>query len=160
MKNLVEDIYSEVYSLLKIFGQTYIDKLPQEIYNIVRDNRNKEYTPEFSQSIEINKQSIKKETRAFIAFFKLYYWSESKEEQNKWVKLFSENEEKYQKRLMEESNPDNILAKLRSEREKRIPKKKKAFVDLPVPIKKDNIFNKLVCTIKNIFGKAKRKFSK
>lgn len=160
MKNQVEDIYSEVYSLLKIFGQTYIDKLPQEIYNIVRDNRNKEYTPEFSQSIEINKQSIKKETRAFIAFFKLYYWSESKEEQNKLVKLFSENEEKYQKRLMEESNPDNILAKLRSEREKRVLKEKKAFVDLPAPIKNYNIFNKLVCAIKNIFGKVKRKLSK
>lgn len=171
MKIEVRNIYSEVYSLLQIFGQNYIDRLPHEIYYIIKENRNEKYNPQFNQSIDINEQNISRQTKAFIAFFKLYYWSNSKEEQKNWAKLFSENEKKYQKQLNEKYNIDSIfknrrlknseqidIRKNELEQEKIDIKKRKISEEYLMIVEKNNIFTKVILFIRNIIEILKKHF--
>ena len=37
MENTVKDIYSEVYAILNMLGKEYINKLPKDIYNIIKE---------------------------------------------------------------------------------------------------------------------------
>ena len=43
MENTVKDIYSEVYAILNMLGKEYINKLPNDIYNIIKEEKSTEY---------------------------------------------------------------------------------------------------------------------
>ena len=95
MENTVKDIYSEVYAILNMLGKEYINKLPKDIYNIIKEEKSTEYNPVYETTVTLDKQDVKKETISIIAFLHLNYWC-NEEEKIKLRELFDENEDKYQ----------------------------------------------------------------
>lgn len=95
MENTVKDIYSEVYAILNMLGKEYINKLPKDIYNIIKEEKSTEYNPVYETTVALDKQDVKKETISIIAFLHLNYWC-NEEEKIKLRELFDENEDKYQ----------------------------------------------------------------
>ena len=95
MEKTVKYIYSEVYAILNMLGKEYINKLPKDIYNIIKEEKSTEYNPVYETTVALDKQDVKKETISIIAFLHLNYWC-NEEEKIKLRELFDENEDKYQ----------------------------------------------------------------
>ena len=77
----------------------------------------------------------------------LNYWCESEEQKHNFIKHLNENEIRYQEELREKYNPDNIFKN----------KKEEIVVEntnLPVEIKKETFFKKLISFIKGLFNKT------
>ena len=107
MENTVKDIYSEVYAILNMLGKEYIDKLPNDIYNIIKEEKSTEYNPVYATTVALDKQDVKKETISIIAFLHLNYWC-NEEEKIKLRELFDENEDKYQEEQEVEQEDEEI----------------------------------------------------
>lgn len=105
MENTVKDIYSEVYAILNMLGKEYIDKLPNDIYNIIKEEKSTEYNPVYATTVALDKQDVKKETISIIAFLHLNYWC-NEEEKIKLRELFDENEDKYQEELKQQGEQE------------------------------------------------------
>ena len=109
MTTKTQEMYSEVYSILNMLGESYINKLPSKLFNLIETSRKADYNPKYDSTISLEKQDIKSDTVAMIALFHLNYWCESDEEKQQLIKLFNDNEKKYQEELREKYNPDNLF---------------------------------------------------
>ena len=107
MENTVKDIYSEVYAILNMLGKEYINKLPKDIYNIIKEEKSTEYNPVYATTVALDKQDVKKETISIIAFLHLNYWC-NEDEKIKLRELFDENEDKYQEEQEVEQEDEEI----------------------------------------------------
>ena len=65
-----KEIYSEVYQVLNLLGNEYINKLPNSLLNMLKEKRNINYNPQYIEDIPLNKQNIRKETLAIIALLR------------------------------------------------------------------------------------------
>ena len=116
MEKIAKDkAYSEVYSILNLLGKDYIDKLPNDLYKMIKENRNMEYSPLYDLSIDINKQNISEQALAMITLLNLKCWSnedekkEIQKEIDKNEKEFQENNEKlYDLSFLNEKKTERI----------------------------------------------------
>lgn len=109
MELKTNDIYSEVYSILNLLGDSYINKIPRKTLDIIKNERNINYNPKYDFSIDINRQDIKRETKAMIALLRLSYWYSSEDEKIKLSNQFKENEKKYQELLNAKYDTNNLF---------------------------------------------------
>lgn len=92
----ISDIYSEVYEVLEVLGKDYINKLPPKLYQHIKDKRNSSNTKEFYIDKPIEEQGLSLETLEFISFLNLHYWC-TESEKNELLKIYNENDLKYEK---------------------------------------------------------------
>lgn len=143
-----KEIYSEVYQILNLLGNDYIDKLPTSLINMLREKREVNYNPEYTDDIPLNEQNIKKETMSIIALLYLNYWCEDENEKLEVKQILKSNEDNYQLELRERYNPDNIFKNYKQE-----SKKVEANSDdetSMIPYKK-SIFRKIINKLKSAF---------
>lgn len=105
-----KEIYSEVYQVLNLLGNGYIDKLPTSLINMLKEKREINYNPQYTDDIPLNEQNIKKETISIIVLLYLNYWCKDDNEISEVKNILKENENKYQVELREKHNPDNIFS--------------------------------------------------
>ena len=142
-----QEIYSEVYSILNLLGESYVKKLPVSLFNMIKEEKRKDYNPKYNSKINLGEQNIKRETLSMIALFHLNYWCNSDEEKNKLKTLFKTNEEKHQTKIREQYNPDNLFKKNKEkEITENIIENQVAMIEY-----KESIFKKIFNKIKNIF---------
>ena len=120
--------------------------MPSKLLNIIEAERNKEYTPIYDISKDINSQNIKKETKAMIALLKLSYWCDSVNEKQKLMQLFNDNESIYQQELREKYNPDNIFKDKSNLKQNVDTTQTMSIVEY-----KENFWKKLINKIKRYF---------
>ena len=104
-----KEIYSEVYQILNLLGNEYIDKLPTSLINMLREKRETNYNPVYIDDIPLNEQNIRKETMSIIVLLYLNYWCEDDNEILKVKNILKKNENEYQENLREKYNSDNIF---------------------------------------------------
>lgn len=147
MDTKTKEIYSEVYGILNMLGKNYIEKLPSNLYKMIKQEKINEYNPQYDSSIALEQQNIKKESLSMIALFHLNYWCDSQDEKNKLKELFENNEIKYQTELREKYNPDNLFKNRQKSVQNDYAKKNTmAMVEY-----KESIFRKIINKIKGIF---------
>lgn len=137
-----QEIYSEVYSILNLLGESYIKKLPVSLFNMIKEEKRQDYNPKYDSKINLEQQNIKRETLSMIALFHLNYWCNSDEEKNELKTLFKTNEEKHQAEIREKYNPDNLFKKRNSQQEENIITNEASMVEYKEPFFK-GIFNKI-----------------
>ena len=140
-----KEIYSEVFSVLNMLGKDYITKLPTKLYQLIKEEKNNEYNPQYNSTIALEQQNIKKEALSMIALFHLNYWCDSQEEKQKLKDLFNENEVKYQAELKEKYNPDNLFKKKENQNNFEEQVEQMSMVEY-----KENIFKRIINKILNI----------
>ena len=86
--------YSEVYSILNLLGDYYIQKLPNNIYENILKLKLENYNPEYTIDKPLKMQYISRDAISMIAFFHLSYWCENLDEKRFLQKLIKENENK------------------------------------------------------------------
>lgn len=138
-----KEIYSELYQVLKLLGNEYIDKLPKSLFNMIEEKRNMHYNPKYTENIPLNKQNIKKETISILALLHLNYWCENEKEKYELNQILKNNEIRHQDELRKKYNGDNIFKKHGQEN------MIKNEVNL-VEYKKESIFKRFIKKVKNI----------
>jgi hypothetical protein len=145
-----KEIYSEVYSVLNLLGDSYIKKLPTSLYNMIQEERLETYTPTYNSIIALEQQDIKRETLSMIALFHLNYWCNSDEEKKELREMFRKNDEEHQAELREKYNPDNLFKKKeQTVEEKEIKQENMQLIEY----KEENIFKKILNRIMKFFKK-------
>lgn len=145
-----KETYSEVYSVLNMLGDSYKNKLPNSLLDMIKEEKLDSYNPEYNSNIKLDKQNVKRETIAMIALFHLNYWCDNDEEKNKLRVLLKNNEEQYQSELREKYNPDDIFKK-KQEDTKNKKDMQELNNNLPIEVKKEKFYEKIVKFFKRIF---------
>lgn len=138
-----KEIYSELYQVLMLLGNEYIDKLPKSLFNMIEEKRNMHYNPQYTENIPLNKQNIKKETISILALLHLNYWCENEKEKYELNQILKNNEIMHQDELRKKYNGDNIFKKHGQEN---MIKNEVNLVEY-----KESIFKRFINKIKNIF---------
>ena len=140
--------YAEVVEVLDNMSLEDRNKIPKKVYDFFIEKSSKDYIKHLNKNIALCKQEIREDTKEILAILLTNYWCKTENEKNDLLKLFRENELKYQQDLREKYNPDNIFKKRVQEsaiEEKNI-ENEFALVEY-----KESIFKKLINKIKNIF---------
>ena len=137
----------ESYKIIKVMGNKYFMLIPEDIRNRIESIRDKNYNFEYDESKTLEEQNVQKETLDILSYLNLEYWC-TPEEKEALLKIYRENnfKEEEQKRL--KYNPDELF-KGRETIKENI--EEKALVDIS---KKENLWQKIIRKIKNIFSKS------
>ena len=156
MENTVKDIYSEVYAILNMLGKEYIDKLPNDIYNIIKEEKSIEYNPVYATTVALDKQDVKKETISIIAFLHLNYWC-NEEEKIKLRELFDENEDKYQEELKQQEKQEVEQEDEETQDDNNEIEIGKEFLSMIV-YKEENFAQRIFNKIRKLFSRKKEMY--
>ncbi len=99
-------MFNEVYSVLNLLGREYIYKLPNNVYEFIKNERVPNYEFNINMERDVISQ-ISKDTLAFISYLNLKYWA-TLEEQRELIKIYKENDIKKEKSKLK-FNPRTIL---------------------------------------------------
>ena len=148
--------YTEVNCLLQYLPQSYLDKLPKKLMELIRDQSDTQYNIYIDTNKSLLEQNFSDKAIALIAVLKYNYWS-TDEEKQQLEKILYENENAYQEELLEEYNPDNIFKSRISDTNNDVISQnvqeelnKEYNRNLPIEVQKQNIFQRLLSFIKKL----------
>ena len=104
--------YSEIYEILKLIEDEYVNRIPKKIMSFFEEERDKEYKPRIDVNIPLDEQNLKRETMVLLEILNVNYWCDSEEEKQEiQEELIRNNEikEQQEKELAERYNPDNLF---------------------------------------------------
>ena len=138
--------YTEVIEILKYVPDEDVQKIPEEKLVFYKTNMDNEYNYKLDMTKEFEEQEMSEITKAILANIFRDYWA------TPYQKERIEAKEKYDLEKLEEEkrekyNPDNIFKN----------KKEETVVEntnLPIEIKKETFFKKLISFIKGLFNKT------
>ena len=90
--------YSEVYSFINTLGIEYKEKIPNKVYDTIRDNRDKEYNPIYKKEQTIPEGILSYEALCLLSALNLQYWCNDNEEKNILKQKYIENTKKEQEK--------------------------------------------------------------
>ena len=99
-------MFNEVYSVLNLLGREYIYKLPNNVYEFIKNERVPNYEFNINMERDVISQ-LSKDALAFISYLNLKYWA-TLEEQRELIKIYKENDIKKEKSKLK-FNPRTIL---------------------------------------------------
>lgn len=140
--------YTEVNCLLKYLPQSYIEKLPNKLIELIKRQSDEKFNIDIDINKSLSEQDFSEKTKDLIAVIKYNYWS-TEEERKQLKRIFYENENKHQKELLETYNPNNIF----KQKEQKVEVTKPVDSSKQIAIYKENIFTKILNKIKNLFRK-------
>ena len=139
--------YTEVNCLLEYLPQSYIDKLPKKLIELIQNQSNEQYNINIDTNKSLLEQNFSKKAKDLIAVIKYNYWS-TDEEKQQLQQIFYDNENKYQKELSEKYDLDNIFKKKESKME--MPQIEN---NVQMVVYKENIFIRIFNKLKNLIKK-------
>lgn len=104
--------YSEVYAIINLLEDEYLDKIPKKIIDFFDEEREKNYIPVIDVNVSLLKQNLQRETMILLTILKLNYWCNSEEEKQEIRDNLYRNQQikiKKQKELEEQYNPNNLF---------------------------------------------------
>lgn len=137
--------YSEVYEFINSLGNEYKNKLPKKIYLTIQENRDKNYIPKYETNQSVDSNTFSKEALALISALNLQYWCEDAEEKERLKKVYTEN----QKLENEKYSYEKLFKNNKTDKQNQ-EEQQNEDVQM-IEYKEENIFQKLINRIKNIF---------
>ena len=106
LENKTDDniMYAELSEILKMMEPEEVNKIPKKLLEVIEKEQSNTYIPNYDSKIELNSQSIKKETLAMLALLYINYWCEDENEKKEYLKLIEKNEQKYQQQIREKTD--------------------------------------------------------
>ena len=147
----ISKAYSEVYSFINALGNEYKNKIPNTVYNIIRDNRDKDYNQIIKKEQTIQKGMLSHEALSLIAALNLQYWCKDDEEKKRLKKAYILNNEKEK----EKYSYDKLFKN--DKRNCNIAKNDDEINNNMMIEYKNNIFTKFMNFIKSVFMGKNRK---
>lgn len=149
MENSYAKAYKEVIEILKYVPEESVNKIPKETLEIFSINMDKNYKFKIDENKSFEEQNLLEETKAIFANIFRDYWAtpyqkEKIEEKEKHDRLKIEEEKREKYNVDELFNTRKKLINQQEIEENNIS-------NLPIEIKKEKFYQKLIKFIKNIF---------
>lgn len=109
MENNLFRAYAEVDEILALMEDKYINKVPNKMRQMFKDERLEDYYPNIKLDVPLDEQNLQRKTFAILAMLNLNYWCEDENEKQKLLEIYSENDKIKEEELREKYNPDNIF---------------------------------------------------
>ena len=141
--------YKEVIEILNFVPQESVNKIPQTLIGMFKAKMDKSYDFEIDISKNFEEQNLLDETKAILANIFKDYWATPY--QKEWI----EAKEKYDRQKTEEEkqakyNPD-IFNKRKIENDTINEQQEKTINNLPIEVKKERFYHKIIKFFKKIF---------
>lgn len=141
---MIDDrVFSEVYVILNQLDEKSLKKIPEKIFNQIKENAKVE-VDYIDKNIPLEEINLMEETREFLAIISYYYFCDE-EERQKWDEILNENERKYQEKLKQKYNPDKMF------KTKQENINKEENIELDLVEYKENFIVRLIDKIKQFF---------
>lgn len=138
--------YTEVYEILNYLDEEEYSKIPEELLEVFEENRNLDYEYEVNEEQDLSKQPMLKETKAILLnIFRDYL---ATPEQKQKIKQWLQADRAYIERQKQEKYNSNVFKN--KTRDEKIDNEELNTL-LPVKIKKQSIFQKIINGLKGIF---------
>ena len=117
--NNYNNAFTEVYEILNCLDEEEVNKIPEEVRNVIEKNRNLDYNYEVNYDEDLSNQPMLTETKAIL--FNLFRdYLSNPEQKQKILKMQQEErieneqhkQEKYNKNIFEEKKETNKTEKL------------------------------------------------
>ena len=138
--------YTEVIEILKYVPEEDLKKIPEEKLEFYKKNMDSEYDYKINPNKEFEEQEMSDTTKAILANIFRDYWATPYQKERIEAKE-KYDLEKLEEEKMEKYNPDNLFK----------DRKKETIIEntnLPVEIKKETFFKRLISFIKGFFNKT------
>lgn len=143
---VTDDIaYAEVFETLSYMNKKTVMKIPLEVLQYIRENRNMTYISRIDPNNIFNPKNISKEARTILAWLDLEYLA-SKESKKEKMKIYQENERKYQENLRKKYNSDDIFKNKIAQEEIKTSEETRITV-----VQEEKWYQKIFTLIKNLF---------
>ena len=153
MRNTTNQAFSEVYDVINHMSEKMQEKIPKRFMNLIKDNRDLEYTFNIDYTIDIKNQLLKESKVILSLIYRDYLCSKEKREE--LLTLDLEKIRREEKILQEKYKIDfesRKKEKVKNEEEnKENEKEKKKEENLPIEVEKEKWYTKILNFIKNIF---------
>ena len=139
-----KNAYTEVYTILQELNEEEYDKIPPEVVEAIKVNRNIEYEYELDDELELKDQPMLPETKAIL--FNLFRdYLATPEQKVKIIKMQNEARQKSELRKQQRYNTD-VFANKQSKNAVQQKKEKMQMVEY-----KENILKRILSKIKKYF---------
>ncbi len=148
LENKTDDniMYAELSEILKMMEPEEVNKIPKKLLEVIEKEKSNTYIPNYDSKIELNSQSIKKETLAMLALLYINYWCEDENEKKEYLKLIEKNEQKYQVELNKKTD---ITKFFESEKKEKMQEQSLTVVE------NKNLITRIIEKIKKLWKKSK-----
>lgn len=159
MTNLqkTKQAYLEIDAFINLLPEEEKRKIPKDMQEFFKTQKDKEYKKEIYINIPIEKQNLKEETLALIALLYIKYICENEEEKRNLEEIYAENERKYREEIKNKYSAEKVMQKrnedcnkskskenrVANEREDKKQANEKYLVEY-----KESIFKKIINKIK------------
>ena len=135
--------FTEVYVILENLDEEDYNKIPPEVIEAIRTNRNEEYQYELDEDLELKEQSMLPQTKAIL--FNLFRdYLSTPEQKEKIIKMQKEERQRNEFKKQQLYNSDVFENKKIEEQ--------KTSENLNIIKYKESTFKKFINFIKRIFG--------
>ena len=109
------DTYEELYEILSLMDKVTVMKVPIDILNTIKEQRNPEYQTNIDKTDIFNENNVKKETIDLLCYLDYHYWmDENKKSEVDRIRRQKFKEEEKQK--LEQYNPNALFKKVEKEK--------------------------------------------
>jgi len=102
-------IYSQVAAVIIALGDDYINRLPSDVFEHIKNQSDNNFMSQIDQNKDIDEQGLSKEAMAMIAALRLEYWCDSEEEKADFLNYLKINGEKLKETLKNISSARELL---------------------------------------------------
>ncbi len=142
--------YTEVFEVLSYMNKEVVIKIPYTILSTIKDNRDLNYISRIDKNDIFNPENLSEKAIAILAWLDLKYLA-SEESKKKKIKLYQENERKYQENLHNKYNPDDILKNRNRITQEKIKASEETRITI---VEEENWYQKIFNLIKNLFKRG------
>lgn len=141
-----KNAYTEVYTILQDLNEEEYNKIPPEIIEAIRTNRNEKYEYDLDENLELKDHQMLPETKAIL--FNLFRdYLATPEQKEKIIRMQNEERQKNELKKQQQYNVD-VFANNAKENIKTKEKEQVELIEY-----KENIFKRILNKIKNFFTK-------
>lgn len=139
--------YTEVLCILKYMDPEKVERIPKKLMSFFKNNVCENYNFELKEGVSLKNQKLSSRTITLLAMLNFNYWCDTEEEKEKLMKIYYENEKKYQQLIEQKYSVENMFDKNKSD----VTSQEKG----EIVTYKDNIFTRIINRIKQFIFKIK-----
>ena len=147
--------YAEVDEILKNLDDSYVEKIPKKVIDLIKEQKDNEYKVEIRFDIPLKEQKIKRETLVILSVLNLNYWC-NEDEKKIFLDELAKNE-KEKKELEKKYSVDNLFksnTRINNNKQENNNKKECNNQQL-IEYKKNNLWEILLQKLRKILKKEK-----
>lgn len=150
MEKSTMEVYAEVDLVLESMEDKYKNEVPKKLRRFFKESKLADYKKELNTKEPLDKQGFSNEALSILAFLNYEYWCKDENHKKELLNMYEENEKRYQEKLREQYNPNNIFKK---NVEKNIEKSSDINNEVSMVEYKESNFKRIINKIKMIFNK-------